>query len=66
MIRIGEQVIIKAGWGGSGGAQGQDFRRFIIDTPAIVTDVTTGSDIYVRPDDSPYKWRVRKHAVQEL
>ena len=57
-LKQGEQVTIQAGWGGHGGMAGQDFRRFALDTHAVVTDLVKGSDVYVLPVDSPYKWRV--------
>jgi hypothetical protein len=62
-MTVGLRVIVQAGWGGHGGMAGQDFRRFAVDTPAVVTDVA-GSNVYVKPDDSPYKWRVPARALQ--
>jgi len=62
-MMIGLRVMILAGWGGKGGMAGQDFRRFASDTPAVVTDVVPGSHVYVKPDDSPYKWKVPTRAL---
>ena len=62
-MKTGLRVIIQAGWGGHGGMAGQDFRRFAADTPAVVTDVVPGSDVYVKPDNSPYKWKVPARAL---
>jgi hypothetical protein len=60
---VGMHVIILAGWGAKGGPAGQDFRRFVSDTPAVVTDVVPGSDVWVQPFDSQHKWRVPARAL---
>ena len=60
----GAHVVIQAGWGGKGGMAGQDFKRFDNDTSAVVTDVV-GGDVYVKPEGSQYKWKVRAAALVE-
>ena len=63
-FKVGDDVVIRAGYGGKGGMAGQDFKRFSNDTPAVVTDVA-GGFIYVRPEGSPYKWKMQTQALVE-
>jgi hypothetical protein len=60
---VGEHVVIEAGWGGRGGTAGQDFRRLSKDTHGVVTD-DVGDDVWVKLDDSPYKWKFQKRAIK--
>lgn len=63
-MKVGLRVIIQAGYGGKGGRAGQDFTRFTVDTPATVTDLVPGSDVYVKPDANQFKWRVPIQALK--
>ena len=61
-FKVGDNVTIRAGYGGKGGMAGQDYKRFDIDTPAVVTDLA-GGFVYVRPESSPYKWKMQTQAL---
>ena len=63
-FKVGDNVTIRAGHGGKGGMAGQDFKRFDNDTSAVVTDLA-GGFVYVRPESSPYKWKMQTQALVE-
>jgi hypothetical protein len=63
-FKVGDHVTIEAGYGGKGGKMPEDFYRFGKDTPAVLTNVVSGGNVYVKVEGFPYNFKMPARALK--